>query len=293
MKYGLLSEIWPEFKPQNQINNLISGDNINTHINNRYFFQQTAQGKRLKEDLAFPNSNRNSQSTQNDKYVKKYYDAGSDIQRTGLPGGSSALDGRTRVWGNHLQTADPRLKTTAMNIEPFRPLMPLNNNPMPPMDASLSRSDSATGATGTGTSLGAPTGVRKNGTGGLSALLPQNQYEHPSTAKTIIDDNDKWAQKTIFTDYAKQNWGESCTKDTNAGVEHFRAADDYMECDAVIRHARKCPNCYQYIRNNLGLNEASLIDGIPNTKLLDVLLYVMGGVFLLFTLDMVLKYRKK
>lgn len=70
--------------------------------------------------------------------------------------------------------------------------------------------------------------------------------------------------------------------------ENFQ--DEIEECQKFIEHLSKCSRCRQFLIKKLKLNKNP--EDIKREQYLDLVIFTLSGVFILFLLDMVLNFGK-
>lgn len=69
----------------------------------------------------------------------------------------------------------------------------------------------------------------------------------------------------------------------------------YSECSSILKHLSVCAKCRSYIQNKFVKNteEPKDEDDDENDEYLDLAIYIVTGIFVLFVLDMLMKFGRK
>ena len=108
---------------------------------------------------------------------------------------------------------------------------------------------------------------------------------------TMIDPNMKYTQylDDALKYYSKKDLA-NMSEETKAVInrqEHFSSAFDINDltgkCAKFMAHINSCPKCRKYVLGN--------IKGYSGDYMVDILIYALTGAFILFVIDMLLKFK--
>jgi hypothetical protein len=116
----------------------------------------------------------------------------------------------------------------------------------------------------------------------------ENEFKQRPEIKTNLEPFDNVSNK-ISTNIEENPLAYQYYQDFEPEYDENYDSDDEMDCMSVLEHVKKCKICQSKIIEERGKSENlfSLSDNF-----LDILLYTISGIFILFLLDTVLRIGK-